>query len=264
MTKHAVNHENSVTALMRPPTGAQDDVGKNGLPQTPNSRFVRSTGSAGPGIQMRPPHDSRPPSRASQHIQSVPARMLNQPSRNGPPSGPGAPDSPAQQNRSFSEGDGFATAIPQGPAFFSARAVPMVPEGQKADEIPAQPNNLTVFNPHAESPSIRKTPGIDHNSSKPLTRDLKHVPGSSQIAASAGLATRGNIVNPQLDATRRIGVPGSPSPMVNRGMYKPPTLKRPSDVGNGGRVPLVDLLTNGAMATGDSVGDAKRQRLNGN
>ena len=194
----------------------------------------------------------------------VAGRVLNQPSRNGPPS---APVSPAHPSRSSDDSD-RAGMPPQGAGFFSARAATMIPEGHATDRPPAPlPSHLPAFNLHAESPSIRKTPGVDHRSSKPLTRDLKHVPGSSQAVAAPSAATRGNIVNPQLDTTRRIGAPNSPSPMANKGMYKPPSMKRPLDSGGGGmnatRVPLVDLPANGAIGGGDAGADAKRQRLNG-
>jgi DNA repair and recombination protein RAD52 len=154
---------------------------------------------------------------------------------------------------------------PPGAGFFSARAATMIPEVSGPEQIPpSHARNLPLFNPKLESPSIRKTPGIDYKGSRPVTKDLKQLPGSSQ--APAGVAgAKINIMNPALDNTRRIGAPGSPSPMANRGQYKPPTMKRPIDGGGGtARVPLVDLHANGAISigTGDAAGDAKRQRLN--
>lgn len=150
----------------------------------------------------------------------------------------------------------------------------MLPEipSTEAAAPPQLPNHLPAFNPHAESPSIRKTPGVDHKSSKPLTRDLKHVPGSTQATAPVAGAGSGprNVVNPQLDTARRIGAPamGSPggfSPMGNRGGYKPPSmLKRPPPAvnidGGNGRSPLTDLPPNGPIS-GDAGGDVKRQRM---
>jgi DNA repair and recombination protein RAD52 len=233
-------------------------------PQTPNSGFARSNSGSGQG--MRPPPESGPQSRPIQTPQPNPVvgRVLNQPSRNGLPS---APASPARLNKSQDDSDTNAMP-PQGAGFFSARAAAMLPEGQANEGPPLPiPHHLPVFNPHAESPSIRKTPGIDHGSSKPLTRDLKHVPGSTQVTTTTVPGPRPtNIVNPQLDATRRIGAPGSPSPAgMNRGQYKPPTMKRPNEslLGpNAGRPPLVDLPANGPIG-GDVGGDTKRQRLNG-
>ncbi|PMD43952.1 recombination protein Rad52 [Hyaloscypha variabilis F] len=216
-------------------------------PQTPNSGFTRS--NSGAGQAMRPPADTGLQARPV-----IGGRVLNQPSRNGPPS---APVSPVRPNRSSDDAD--PGMPPQGAGFFSARAAAMLPEGQTAEGAPAPiPNHLPAFNPHAESPSIRKTAGIDHKTSKPLTRDLKHVPASSQaVAASPGPKTT-NVVNPQLDAARRIGAPGGFSPMANRGSFKQP-LKRPVDVG-GNRTPLTDLPANGTI--GGDAGDVKRQRIN--
>jgi DNA repair and recombination protein RAD52 len=141
----------------------------------------------------------------------------------------------------------------------------MVPEGADADPMPqSATQNLPAFNPKLESPSIRKTPGIDHKGSRPVTKELKQLPASYQETAGGIVNARPNVVNPQFDATRRIGAPGSPNPIANRGQYKPPTMKRPIDGGGGdARVPLVDLPANGAIgtATVDAGGDAKRQRL---
>ena len=63
-------------------------------------------------------------------------------------------------------------------------------------------------------------------------------------------------MHPQLNATRRIGAPGSGSPnsMGNRGSYKPPTLKRLAD--GAVRTPLVDLPANWTVIPGDE-GDVK-------
>ncbi|TAQ91517.1 hypothetical protein B7494_g225 [Chlorociboria aeruginascens] len=261
----SVNLGQNMAAPARPQNAAQGQEGARsvfpqGVSQTPNTRFSRSTSGAGL-TNTRPPQDSGPPGPA-QSVRTVTGRILNQPSRTGPPS---APASPARLNKPSDNSDGPPVDMPPpGAGFFSARGLEMLPPGQIADNVPLNhTHNLPVFNPNAESPSIRKTPGIDHRSSKPTTRDLKHVPGSTQ-AIGAGLSGQKlNIVNPQFDATRRIGAPGmgSPSPMANRGMYKPPTMmKRPID-SNMGRTPLVDLPANGAMGGGDG-GDVKRQRLN--
>lgn len=244
---------------MRPPNGIQG-AGSNGSnlppqPQTPNSGFTRSTSGAGPGIQMRPPQpqqDSGPPVRQNPAQPVVAGRVLHQPSRMsaGPPSNPA---SPARMSK-FQE-DEDSGMPPPGAGFFSARAAAMIPESANADPLPqSAAQNLPAFNPKLDSPSIRKTPGIDYTGSRPVTKALKQLPGA-----------RPNIVNPQLDATRRIGAPASPSPIANRGQYKPPTMKRPIDDGGGSaRVPLVDLPANGAIGTvtGDAGGDAKRQRVN--
>jgi DNA repair and recombination protein RAD52 len=229
-------------------------------PQTPNSGFTRS--GSGAGQAMRPPPDAKP--MQAPQINPRTGQPLKQPSRNGPPSAPGSPTKPP-----ISSDDDTISLPPQGAGFFSARAVKnIIPQSENQSiDGPLQPipNNLPAFNLHAESPSIRKTPGVDHKSSKPITRDLKQVPGSSQSAIAGGGGQRPtlNVLNPQLDSTRRIGQPGSPSLQLNRAAYRPPTLKRPVDVGaNGPRIPLNDLPANGTVV-GDNGGDIKRQRLSG-
>ncbi|KID71652.1 DNA repair and recombination protein rhm52, partial [Metarhizium hybridum] len=163
--------------------------------------------------------------------------------------------------------------------FFSARSI-----SRNTDAREQGLASSHAFNPKAESPSIRKTPGIDHTSSKPVSRTGQHVPpANSQSGAPSssatgftpvrpgGPATRGNLVNPSLDQARRIGAPGGPgSPLANRGSYKPPTMKRPLPGETGAaRAPLIDLPantsaqgngTNAAATTGGAGLDAKRQK----
>ena len=267
----------SMAAPPRPQNGVQDGLNAQRIPPqplTPNSGFSRS--SSGAGQNMRPPADSGPQARPSNSAQTiVNGRILNQPSRAGA-AAQNAPPSPAPQSRSSDDADISAAGLPpQGAGFFSARAAAMVIPSDDTTSVPdgaappPLPPNLSAFNPNLESPSIRKTPGVDIKRSAPITRDyLKAAPGSSQVAAAGGLGgARPNIINPHLDATRRIGVPGAggTSPMANRGMYKPPSMKRPVDAGGGtanGRTPLLDLPANGAIASGDGGGgDVKRQRI---
>jgi len=232
-------------------------------PQTPNNGLIRSTSGAGRGLRTHPPQDGNASVRPPQQPQPVSGRVLVQPSRAGLQS---APVSPAPPPNTSTHNQGENSAKVSGEAiqqigFFSAKAIS---DPGEAEGMPKILNgNVAAFNVHAESPSIRKTPGVDHNSSKPLTKQLKHVPGATQNAEAAAPPTRTNIVNPQLDVTRRIGAPGSPSPMSNRSMYKPPTMKRPNDGGPGAiRPPLGDIPANGIVTSGDGA-DVKRQRVQG-
>lgn len=101
--------------------------------------------------------------------------------------------------------------------FFTARAAESLQKGA----TPA--SNVAVFNPHLESPSIRKTAGVDHTKTKPVRTE-------SLGAPPAANPPRTNFVNPQADKTRRVGMPmGVASPLQNRGSYKPPQMKRPAD-----------------------------------
>lgn len=244
------------------PNGAGGNPTGQQQPQTPNSGLSRAPVGADSGNQARPAQESGQPQRTMQPPQApiIAGRVLNQPSRKEPPS---APQSPARPSNSSNETESVGLP-PQGAGFFSARATTMIPEAHGTEAIPpVLPNQLPAFNPHAESPSIRKTPGVDHKSSKPVTRDLKPLISSSQAGAVPGPGPR-SIINPQLDTARRIGAPHSPSPVGNRGMYKPPTMKRPVDVAggtNGMRTPLVPLAANGPIRGDDPGDEAKRRRL---
>ena len=198
--------------------------------------------------------------------------------------GPGAPTfqgGPQMANNSGSGANPASTAEPPGApvAFLSARAVTNIPEASLQTSVNLPPAQL--FNPKAESPSIRRTPGIDHTSSRPLAKSGQHVaPTASQTTSAATVAPSGNnngnaggftpvrpagvggisrgnnMVNPALDNARRIGAPGGSggSPLANRGSYKPPSMKRP---------PLADLPPNGGagMSSADkTLIDAKRQK----
>lgn len=120
------------------------------------------------------------------------------------------------------------TDCPATVSFYPARVAEMV---QETDA----PVNAPTFNPHAESPSIRKTVGIDHSRSKPVKQDVvlgtlnpgsvgvvggnaastSSIVGPSRGAGAGGIAGGGvgDFTNPQLLATRKIGMPGSPSPI---------------------------------------------------
>lgn len=234
-------------------------------PHTPNSAFSRSTSLSSALTQKRPQDVSIAP--RPRQVNGGTTRILHQPSRTGSPSAPGSPNPHLKSTIDVSNPEALAPLPgPLSGGFYSARAVQVLPEtaDQNASKAPQPPANLPAFNVHAESPSIRKTPGVDHNRSKPLTKDLKHVPGSTQQNAGPHPGQiRTNILNPQLESTRRIGVPGIASPTANRGMYKPPTIKRPSEGGNAvARAPLGDLSANGNQPVTDAGGDAKRQKLN--
>ncbi|PFH58211.1 hypothetical protein XA68_14010 [Ophiocordyceps unilateralis] len=143
-------------------------------------------------------------------------------------------------------------------AFFSARSVSAHAEAGGANGA------KQLFNPKADSPSIRKTSGIDHSSSRPVARNGQHVepaPGSQSVVTPGRPSARGNVVNPSLDQTRRIGAPGGgASPLANRSMYKPPSMKRPLG-GADGRAPLGDVAANVAAVTVEGGTDVKRSKV---
>ncbi|KAL9585161.1 MAG: hypothetical protein Q9212_001686 [Teloschistes hypoglaucus] len=109
--------------------------------------------------------------------------------------------------------------------FFTARAAECI-QGSPAAPLKAPP-----FNPHLESPSIRKTAGIDHSKTKPVSRDIVVAPPLPTAVAHAARST--GFVNSQVDKTRRLGMPAvaTAGPLSNRNSYKPPQLKRPAEGG---------------------------------
>ncbi|KAL4927200.1 RAD52 DNA repair protein RADC [Aspergillus undulatus] len=112
----------------------------------------------------------------------------------------------------------------QGPpvvGFFSARGVDMLRENPNSAAAGAP-----AFDPHAESPSIRKTAGVDHTKSVPISKPM--LAGGASPASNQAR----DFINPSTDMHRKIGAPGGSgvgSPM-NRGpstsSYRP--LTRPS------------------------------------
>ena len=128
--------------------------------------------------------------------------------------------------------------------FFTARAAESLQRGL------CIPVKAPAFNPRLESPSIRKTAGIDHTKTKPVGREAVGVPSQPPMP-------RAIFVNPQSDKTRRLGMPmGAPSPLQNRGSYKPPQMKRPPD-NSGPRLALGDVTN----MISDAGADVKRQRM---
>ena len=104
--------------------------------------------------------------------------------------------------------------------FFTARAA------ESVQNVSGTSVKASAFNPHLESPSIRKTAGVDHTKTMPV--------GKESVAASpVAITPRSNLnfVNPQTDRARRVGMPvGAASPLQNRHSYRPPQIKRSVDM----------------------------------
>lgn len=241
----------SNSSILAPPTRTAAPV--NQAPQTPNNGSRYAAHAPGPAAAARPPGPQ------GQHAPPPHARP-NDPALNTP-------------NAAASRPPDGAPAEPVG--FFSARAVNKeIPESSLAGDG-LVPKAQQLFNPKAESPSIRRTPGIDRNSSKPILRSTLQPQGSQAgPPPGSGLgsrppvglqAGRGNVVNPHMDQTRRIGAPSAGvSPLANRSQYRPPTMKRPLP-GDGparGRPALAEVSTNGGVAEGEVQNgvDTKRQK----
>ena len=204
---------------------------------------------------------------------------------------------------------------PHGPPALHDPPVGFIP-GRAAELLQRQDNltgnrNVPAFNPHADSPSIRRTTGVEHGATRPIKRDeisklrvgaqvgntvngpqLDNAPlgpgppGAPSFRPAVGTGPPPNFINPQADAHRKIGMPGTmQSPLSNRGGYKPPgpaagtkrgpdglpqqqqqhgQLSRPPliDVSNVNMAPLVNVSGAGAGSGFDGL-DAKRQRMAG-
>ncbi|KAI6248492.1 DNA repair and recombination protein mus-11 [Erysiphe necator] len=215
-------------------------------------------------------------------------RILNQPNRTSNINQTSSLNSPELADKSIPDfpKDNITPNTPNlKSGFYSARAANMFSpimknESSSLTEIPdIIPYNAPIFNPHAESPSIRKTPGVDHKSSKPLTKDLKHISSASQASSasvmignsnSGVVSTRSNILNPNFDNVRRIGAPGSPGHIgmsSSKGTGFKIPMKRNTEGGIGrttngvNRVPLETLSAN-TNTNGSTIDiDPKRQKL---
>ena len=133
----------------------------------------------------------------------------------------------------------------------------------------AREGKVLPFDPHAESPSIRRTAGVSAGKSAPIKRSdigLPEAPPPAKVPANLSALnavppSRTNFVNPAADPNRRIGMPsGAQSPMGNRGAYKPPSIKRPAPPETPSRQPLTDVSN---MQQIDGPNEAKKPRLDG-
>lgn len=221
------------------------------IPRVQSLQALRQTNGFGPPGQQparlppyqRPP---QPPSNVNQgenrSMQTPAGRMMlpaahhynaNQPQSKGTSSTPEhAPQPNGPQESPINAAVGFVTGR-------AAEAL------TKSDAPTAPLPRNSAFNPHAQSPSIRRTSGIDHSTSHKVTH--VDVQKAKVLAAPHGNAQvpntghHSNFVNPQADPTRRIGMPPGvgQSPVTNRGQYRPPgpvttAVKRPAlaDVSN--------------------------------
>ncbi|OCK83641.1 hypothetical protein K432DRAFT_390238 [Lepidopterella palustris CBS 459.81] len=221
--------------------------------QQPNTSHQPSRAQPQPQPQYQPSHypthqqqnhgsRSNPSSASETGAQNQPQQTKNESQKAGPPSGPPTTHEP-----------------PIG--FVTSRAAELI---QKSEHSNAPlPPNVPAFNPHAESPSLRRTSGIDHMKSAPVSRQAI-VGGLNQNPLSAVAFSRPNFINPHTDANRRIGMPGAvQSPLANRGAYKPPGpaagIKRGPEIV--ARPPLADV-SNKQADSGDEL-NAKRIRVEG-
>ena len=226
------------------------------------SRSVTSLPINNPNFtRMQPPPMTNQQTAPSRHLtQTLPSDgpHQQQPSVNNHSSSPSGPPKHLAANAQQIPPPYPAQHVPP-VAFYSARAATVLnPESN--DKLPPAPPNIPQFNPNAESPSIRKTAGIDHSKSIPVKRGLRAVDTSAPPPYRGGTHIGGgfarDFVNPSADMHRRIGAPeGMQSPAAKGGVtvsaYRPPTKRGPD--------PDMAMNTNGTVA-GTAIG--KRSPLN--
>ncbi|KAK0284174.1 DNA repair protein rad52 [Friedmanniomyces endolithicus] len=185
-------------------------------------------------------------------------RQQQQPNRTAPPISPHHQAGAPQDDRaSLPPPRELPPGVPEG--FVTGRA-PLLQQTSDA----RLPDTALAFNPHADSPSIRRTHGINPGKSAPVTRTAivsNAVPSAVQPAMASGSGLNGvitpvrtNFVNPAADMNRRIGAPmPAGGGMSNRNAYRPPTavgVKRP---------PLADV-SNVHLNQMDGASDVKKQK----
>lgn len=183
----------------KPPQANNNNGSRPPNMQPPARPLSRSHSAGNPQRAPHTPAPNYPPRPGPQNQANRPShplqQQMNQPrSQNG---GQNAGQNGGSARDSISSGNGSHQTPPQahnppghaqapnaahpseGVGFLSARAVKQLvgsdDQSVEKAKLPSVPLSTQAFNPHAESPSIRKTPGIDHTTSKPLHRSGKHV-----------------------------------------------------------------------------------------
>ncbi|OCT53666.1 DNA repair and recombination protein rhm52 [Cladophialophora carrionii] len=221
--------------------------------------------------QLTGPPGPRPEASRAPQI-SAPSNVIPQPlpgQRAQAPSGP-ATRPPAENVPRLSSPPQTGQVM----GFYSAKAADSLDGNNSV--IGGGPAAAPRFNPHADSPSIRKTSGVNHSKSVPLKRDL----------SVDTTPIRRDLVNPQAEQLRRVGAPGTSGQFAGtRGpstsAYRPPTRRGPLEsnathgsnlveVGAGDRglqaakrTPLGDVsnVQHHVTAVTTDGADAKRQRV---
>ncbi|ODH19827.1 hypothetical protein ACO22_06086 [Paracoccidioides brasiliensis] len=245
------------------------------LPQTSTNHYPQSNSKtpSGLGLQSFPRKDAIPipsqqPNRTPNLPPSLPSDQLKEESDGGPK------DNGNVSSTKASSPSPFASQIPedkrpQDPAggFYSARA---------ADELRDNPyaaiKSAPAFDPHFDSPSIRKTAGINHNTSAPVLRAVvginspqftdaggKTVPSASQAQTSHGANNNGH------DLTKRGPTPGPIGGNGNR--FVPPTVRGPMTTSSY-QPPIRKVMTRSAAAglspaANPSMNPSQAQNVNG-
>lgn len=235
------------------PTAPQINTGRNTPSRQPQARMSApppETRAQQPPPQRIFANEQRPlPGQQANNIRLNPTAMVlhapktgsgNHSSSPGQPSQhfaapPAAPGQFQQQNPQEAPNQQHIPPV----GFYSARAASVLNESTEGPPV-----TVPQFDPHSESPSIRKTSGIDHSRSIPVKRaamgTAEQAPPAPAPTSREGMPAppipARDFINPSSDMNRRIGVPGGglPSPMGKGGMngsaYRPPTRRGPVDI----------------------------------
>lgn len=232
----------------RSPLARNHTTGPQTAPQTPMNPGISNLGSLGNsnGSTLNPASNIRPPNLPAQGQQTTSSGVQQLPPPRLPQNGQSAANAHQAEPPSNEPSNPSDHEPPVG--FFTAR----VAESLQSGSGPSV--KASAFNPHLESPSIRKTAGVDHSKTKPVGRE-------AISGAASPVVPRTNFVNPQTDKARRLGMPGGgASPLQNRVSYKPPSIKRPVEQ-HGTRSALGEITAASVNRPSDDGGDVKRQRV---
>ncbi|KAG9762981.1 recombination protein Rad52, partial [Aureobasidium melanogenum] len=229
-----------------PQNGQQN--GQQPRPQPPSQTF-KNTNNQPPTRMMPPPQQAN--GNNQNGFRSNPSSASESTTTNGRQSTP--PESVVTPSQ-------VPAHVPSG--FVSGAAASALVQPPEAGAMPP----IKLFDPHHESPSIRRTQGIDARKSAPIKRSevgapTVPIPNPKPMMNGAAPANRSNFVNPAMDASRRIGMPGGmqQSPLANRSAYKPPAMKRPLPAENAAsRPPLADMSN---VQQTDGASDPKKPKL---
>ncbi|KAJ4351022.1 DNA repair protein rad52 [Ascochyta clinopodiicola] len=259
-----------------PPQQFQPNQGP-GRPQPngPNQRGPQTPQQPRPDQARRMPPPTADTNKAPAQQQPNGQQPQQQPLRPTPPQAPQANQprpGPQAAGNTAPPANAHNPNVRPPVGFVTSRAAEQIQNAESGAAL-----NFLAFNPHAESPvpKEKRTPGLDHTRSVPVKRKDD---GSAPMPQPQGVARPANgsgagfnrpstFVNPQQDATRRIGMPGAPnyamSPSANRGAYKPPTFANGAapNVLKRDRVALQDVSNASANGATAEEGDAKRQKV---
>lgn len=230
-----------------PQNGQQN--GQQGRPQGPPQTFKNSnTTNNQQNRMMPPPHQANNQNGYRSNPSSAADSTTTTNGRQSTP--PESVVTPSQ----------VPAHVPSG--FVSGAAAAVLAQPPPAGAVPL----IKLFDPHHESPSIRRTQGVDARKSAPIRRSevgapTLPIPDPKPMVNGGAPASRSNFVNPAMDASRRVGMPGAmqQSPLANRSAYKPPAMKRPLPAENAAsRPPLADMSN---VQQTDGASDTKKPKL---